>query len=543
MAGTTISSITNTQVKMRWKEPYVSDGLNTKFTGLIPRGIVRGGRMESAGSGNQVVIKGDPYSGDIVVAYEDGNGRMMTVNLGTGDVVLDLASLAADEYYIAMYVNYTTGSDTEAEWRAYTQAQLDVAAEKDEVVIFGWVDRDGTTPIPDDQVDAKQRTSAWMFQPTGQLRPVPVVRNGGFESNFAFWSSSDSAYITIDETEQHSGARSCKFSLGDNTLLLNQSGILNAVNPIPVVPGDYVRVRGWVKADSVPAAATDYMVVILQWDKDLALATTATAMVVYFETGTYDWKLFEVIFQVDGDARFIDGVQFKIDPGTLTGTFWFDDFSVEVLPTDPSQAIKNLLDTPARYLNCAGLSFSYGNDSIPTTPEDKPQFSLGHSYIGSSPGHYGMGFDRDATDDDDPFFSFDTALRIDHQQPATLDPIGKALYRENVPRCWGNVTMDNPPVVNSVFNVESVSRVATGIYQVNFKTRTHAPNSGSYCVNCTVMEHDMASPAIAQAYSLTSSGFAVVVQKWTGSAWEQTDGLVVSFSVFSENQLLGGDTT
>lgn len=227
--ATTLLAIENEQVKLRWEEEYVSEGLNEKMLGTIPGGIIRGGLLEPHPSANQTLrVKADPTYGDIVASYEDVNGRQMTVNLGSGDVDLDLSTLGGSTVYIAIYVSYSLLTETEAEWRAYTQAQLDGAPEKDRVIIWGSVDVPATAiPIPAADIYQESRREARWKQSSGLVPWVPIIRDGGFEGRISHWdypSITGSLTWTVDEADYYRGNRSLNVnaSIGTGTFTCTQ---------------------------------------------------------------------------------------------------------------------------------------------------------------------------------------------------------------------------------------------------------------------------------------------------------------------------------
>ena len=121
-------------IKMRWQEPYVTGGLNKRFSGIIPRGIYRGFSLVAGPGDRQVTVKhDDPFgycgtatydagnfdsvSGHNVACYENGQGFQTSIHFNesvSGSVVLDcngynnvkLCAVITADYFIG---KWTTG--------------------------------------------------------------------------------------------------------------------------------------------------------------------------------------------------------------------------------------------------------------------------------------------------------------------------------------------------------------------------------------------------------------------------------------------------
>ena len=59
MPPTTALTFAANEAKIRWREPYVSEGLNRKFAGVIPRGIYRGFGIQPSGAALSIDILAD----------------------------------------------------------------------------------------------------------------------------------------------------------------------------------------------------------------------------------------------------------------------------------------------------------------------------------------------------------------------------------------------------------------------------------------------------------------------------------------------------
>jgi hypothetical protein len=137
------SQIVNPQyIKMRWEEPYVSGGLNSKAFKVLPRGVYRGFDVVPGSSDKEVVVNPaaigsvsgyasgnyDAASGWSVAVHEADNGYTTTVAIqsgASGSFIFDLTSSAGQTVYLALDVNYQLGYGTQANVRAVDAAELD----------------------------------------------------------------------------------------------------------------------------------------------------------------------------------------------------------------------------------------------------------------------------------------------------------------------------------------------------------------------------------------------------------------------------------
>lgn len=188
-SGTVITpAIGLDQVKMRWREPYVTEGLNKKSAGITPRGCYRGFRLAYNGAPMLVSVLSDPVKGDHIVQYETDTGAAtrygLRVELTAGDFTIDLDNVAwyGLTVYVAIYAEYTTLATTAANIRVYTEAEYNGAVEKDELVILGKVNVPGVISIiPDADITGNERTLPWANQSSDARPWLPLLANPSFE--------------------------------------------------------------------------------------------------------------------------------------------------------------------------------------------------------------------------------------------------------------------------------------------------------------------------------------------------------------------------
>jgi len=258
----TLTTLSSSLVKVRWKEPYASESLNRKFTGAIAPGVYRGLIIGTSASALSVDLAPDPTIGDHVAVQEDSTGFSTTFTDDTsGTFTLDLSSYATnDVVVVTLAMAYAVGTDTTAEFRGYTLAEyngLSAAAQRS-LVVLGTVLRPASGIIPAANIVYDRRTLPFQNRSDGLIPWVPLLRNGGFELGETngtyrhaspFWKTSTTNanfLIRPVTTEARTGSKS---------LEMTNSGGAGAVTAtiqqdlwMPVVAGRYVMARLYKKA-------------------------------------------------------------------------------------------------------------------------------------------------------------------------------------------------------------------------------------------------------------------------------------------------------
>lgn len=332
----TLASVPSSLIKMRWREPYVSEGLNRKINALLPHGVVRGGRLVTGGAGFNVTISDDAVTGDSVYAYTNSDGIQVTVR-EVGDRTLDLTAAAGSTRYIALYVDYTIGATTTAEFRAYTEAELFGGGPVPEaafVVILGKVDVPGVGPIPGLQVTPNKRRVAWQNKSIGVRDWTQIVQNPGFESydtnldplteanqELPGWQIdvTGAPVVTVDGTPR-SGVRALKI-VGAGAPASVQLFQLKAV---PVVEGRYLKCSLWAKGTVWVADDFGFEIQFLNSD----LSVTSPDAVASVATGTFAYTEVENVIEVPASARWAVVSFVTRAAVAMSGTLEVDDIRV-----------------------------------------------------------------------------------------------------------------------------------------------------------------------------------------------------------------------
>lgn len=186
-SGTSMVPFADAEIKMRWREPYVTEGLNKKLAGVVPRGIYRGFRLGENGAPMLLEVLADTVKGDHVAVYETDTAvaerYSLRVELVGGDFTLDLTAWPSQLVYIAIYAEYSTLGTTSASLRVYTEAEYAGAVEKDELIVLGTVNVPALgNPIPAADINEDFRTFPWDNQAPDARDWNPILRNGGFDA-------------------------------------------------------------------------------------------------------------------------------------------------------------------------------------------------------------------------------------------------------------------------------------------------------------------------------------------------------------------------
>lgn len=261
---TTLVSFADAEIRMRYKEPYITQGLNAKQAAISPPGTYRGFLLQSnTGLADTVTVKADSVTSDHVVVYEKWKGTAgatrysLTIRRATGDFSLNFAALThSTTYIVCIYAEYVVGATTFAEIRAYSAAEWAILAStiKDELVVLGQVVLPAAGIIPAANVTPTYRTPAWMNTSAEAKEWTQVVRNGGFEQGVASTSPVGRLDIAAywDATQNINGKWICSNALaasGSNALALRLSiattisAYFTQVIGYPITEGKLIKYR------------------------------------------------------------------------------------------------------------------------------------------------------------------------------------------------------------------------------------------------------------------------------------------------------------
>lgn len=329
MPPITLSPISNATVKVRWKEPYASEGLNRKMAVVVPAGVYRGLKLGVSASNLSVDLLTD-LAGDHVAVQESALGFQTTYTDDTsGIITLPLTGFATnDVVVIVLLVSYSVGVSTTAEFRGYELSEFEAltASAKDSLVVLGTVLRPASGIIPAANITHDRRTLPFLRRTDESTPWNPLLRNGGFElgatnatnaSASPFWTTlSTNSNFTIRPviTESHAGVKSLEMTTsvaGAVTATIWQDLF------VPVTPGRYIMGRLYKKAIQA-ATLSSGRIRFTFGDQDGINDVNEDLL---FDVSAVDstFEEFSGIVKVPATARVLKGV-FVIIAGTYAGT-------------------------------------------------------------------------------------------------------------------------------------------------------------------------------------------------------------------------------
>jgi hypothetical protein len=332
---------------MRYRESYVTEGLNAKLAVNTPPGTYRGFRLATHGSNDTITVEADAGSLDHVAIYQTLDGFSLTVRKTGGDYAVDLSSLvdaAQKTWIITIYADYAVGSTTTAVLRAYEWLPTDEftsAPEKGELVVLGMVTipAGGGVPIPAGNIVPDKRSFGWANKAEEAVSWSALLKNGGFEfswddlgGNFecasAWWwreTTVGDAEWEIWTSAVHSGVKALAW-LHQGT---PSTGTCAQDLGVPVEPGQLVRYRFYKKCLVVSTGGTCEFV--FEWLDDGGDPLSTTDITIDL-TGT-DADFVEVTgtIAVPTGAYYLHRVAFTnttLNFGSSTEGFILDDVQV-----------------------------------------------------------------------------------------------------------------------------------------------------------------------------------------------------------------------
>jgi hypothetical protein len=359
MAAVTLSAVVDlSKIKMKWKEVYVSEGLNRKVIPAMPKGIYRGLRLiQNISSPRQVEVAASP-DGTHNAIHESATGFSTTYHDVTGaSTILDLSSASLDnqETIIALSVNYTIGADTTANWIAYPIADWNALTDEQraEKIVVGTVNVPApATNITTSMITPNRRTVSWENEAGGKVPWSTLIRNGGFEhgvtGELTRYAISDwdkgtihtNGEFRLGTTTVRSGSKSLEFN---KTATAASFDAITQSHEIPVTPGMLVKITCWIKQLIAETGGGTW--ITIGWgDQDSSLSSNTDIFIGSTSVDASFRKIEETV-EVPAGSSILKG--FGIATNIVTAStgvaFAIDDVQVYLEPGSP-QVIPGALD-------------------------------------------------------------------------------------------------------------------------------------------------------------------------------------------------------
>ena len=435
---TLLNQFVDSEIKVRFKEPFLTAGLDQKQARVQPRGTYRGFRL-ATGPAMNVTLVAETASNQHVAVYETADGYSLRI-ARTGNYNLNLLALASKTVVLAIFADYTLNSNTRAEVRAYELSPVDEftgAAERSELVVLGTVVVPAAGLITN--FDYTYRTFAWEDQAQDSREWVQFIENGGFEMALVSPVVPAGGDVTLDEivpgwdtfsvvgmglaggvTAEISSAQ---FHTGANSFHLQMSGLagqtafLRYAGVAQVRPGQLVKVSVWVKGVALnpgPTAAPGILGLYLAFLKADGTSAGTSFVSDPSLTGNFGWVELSDIITAPALAVAVNFLLIYDDNNNnSTGDLYFDDVRMwlegdpvsqdsigqeelnqgskrlEVLDIMPRPQGLNLATTIARMVRLRGAGYAAGVTNLLMSCRDTA------TYFALRLLHGGLQVDRD----------------------------------------------------------------------------------------------------------------------------------------------------
>lgn len=385
MPPVTLSAVVDlSKIKMKWKETYVSEGLNRKVLPGMPKGIYKGLRtIQNIASPRQVEVSAGADVVHAAVCHSaDGFSTTFYDSAGVA-TILDLSSASLDnqETVIALNIVYTIGADTTADWIAYpiTDWNALTDAQRGELIVVGTVDVPAAAAnITTSMINMKRRAWAWesVF---GDLPWSPLLKNTGFElaevnatyTNAAsYWTfvPGVNALWKVQQTDPRTGISALAM---DHTAAGAQTASLYQAVGAPVTPGQLLKYQLYIKNLKVATGGQLRLwlrFVAADWvtNTDVEVVIPMTALDASYR------EISDTIAVPANCAQFVTAhIQHTLNQGTTGVSFRIDDFQVYLqanahLPANTEDRSRQNVNTDQVIFEDSNdfFLFYYGNASM-----------------------------------------------------------------------------------------------------------------------------------------------------------------------------------
>jgi len=228
---------------------------------------------------------------------------------------------------------YADQSVASKDWEDLSDVVILGSETPEEIYVTLFMGKNATGTVYFDNVDCNTADS-WTMG----------VFNSGAEdvAGWMDWYGGDGNYAKITDEEAHSGNYSVVMYQDDDPET-NQSELVYYSQPYPIEAGEWYKISAWVKTEKVPDigkgeftyASSDYYdggINICFFTHGGNIDTEWSAQgdrFIYVDQrdSTTEWRLYEAVHKASDEATGIS-VRARFN-NHVTGTAWFDDFSVE----------------------------------------------------------------------------------------------------------------------------------------------------------------------------------------------------------------------
>lgn len=260
-------------LKTRWKEPYVTAGLNQKALAGDPRGVVLG-FLVVPNAGYTITVQADTVLGlSIANVVDTSTDKYSLTLIQEGDVILDLSAYAGTTVYVGLDAQYQIGVDSGSQLLIVDVAELSA---NPDLILLAKVVVPVSPPIISTNINMGYRLSAGDSTPREALPPFNTLTNGSFERDVAGgapngWEalSGSSLSPTVDATVARTGTQS---------LRLSSVGAVTGsfgTNFVAIESGQLARASLWIRSTGgSPIAGTGVNISVVWFDPTYAQLST-----------------------------------------------------------------------------------------------------------------------------------------------------------------------------------------------------------------------------------------------------------------------------
>lgn len=340
--STVLATLADEKSTIRWKENYVSDGLNRKLLASVPCGVVRGGHLSVSVSVLTVEIAPDSETGDSVYVARTTTGRQLTVReTGTISLSLNTGGIPGTVVYIGLVADYAVGATTVTTWGAYSEAEIDA---DDTIVVIGKVDVPASGVIPASDITPDRRRSAWLDRASETRDGIQLVKSGsvdvpapGATGVLPFWNfylvgSMAVIHSSVDKrSKQHSFAF---YGDGGFMAMMQHTGDAITAPLYPIAAGQSVRFALYSKTLAINTSF-QVLFTVNYYDTPGSAAGVGDRISPVRSGTDADWVRFEGEFVSPIDGWFDFVISILITPPGNTGIVFVDDIRVWLGAEDP----------------------------------------------------------------------------------------------------------------------------------------------------------------------------------------------------------------
>lgn len=233
-------AISQDSIKMRWKEPYITSGLNQKALATSPKGVLAGFTVVPS-AGYVVSLPIDPSLNLSIANVLESAGAKFSVTIVQGsNLLVDLTAQANTTVYIALDVQFTVGTSTAAQVKVVDAAELGT---NPDLVVLAKVNVPAAPPISATHINMGYRTHAGDITPRSAFPRLNLVNNPTFETATTVgWSFTGFDAATASTDTAKTGSYSLKLTKA-------VAGSCTATSTaMPVLAGLLYRVSAWVRS-------------------------------------------------------------------------------------------------------------------------------------------------------------------------------------------------------------------------------------------------------------------------------------------------------